>query len=101
MGRGQTIEAIEPVAVGGQDDGGADLILGNGVVVDCGYCTGDRGRGGVAISGEIIADVGRTEELRRKYPEAGFEDVGGRLIMPGMMCAHTHLCQSVCSGNAA
>ena len=49
---------------------GADLILGNGVVVDCGYPARVIEGGGVAISGEIIADVGRTEELRRKYPEA-------------------------------
>ncbi|HPQ02217.1 MAG TPA: putative aminohydrolase SsnA [Bacillota bacterium] len=77
---------------------GADLILGNGVVVDCGYPARVIEGGGVAISGEIIADVGRTEELRWKYPEAGFEDVGGRLIMPGMMCAHTHLCRVFARG---
>ncbi len=68
-----------------------NLIVGNGVVVSCGSPAHVIEDGAVAVSGELITDVGPCEELRRKYPKARFEDVGGRLIMPGMACTHTHL----------
>lgn len=44
----------------------------------------------VAIDGDEIAAVGPTAELRRAYPEAEELDVGGRLVLPGNICAHTH-----------
>lgn len=68
-----------------------NLIVGNGVVVSCGSPVHVIEDGAVAISGELIADVGPCEDVRRKYPDTRFEDVGGRLIMPGMTCTHTHL----------
>ncbi|MDD4336816.1 MAG: putative aminohydrolase SsnA [Firmicutes bacterium] len=67
------------------------MIVGSGVVVSCGSPAHVIEDGAVAISGELIVDVGPCEEVRQKYPEARFEDVGGRLIMPGMTCTHTHL----------
>lgn len=68
-----------------------NLIIGNGVVATCESPARVIEDGAVAVSGEFIVDVGPSEEVRRKYPEAHFEDVEGRLIMPGMICTHTHL----------
>lgn len=44
----------------------------------------------VAIEGDEISAVGPADDLRRQYPDAEELDVGGRLVMPGNICAHTH-----------
>ena len=43
-----------------------NLIVGNGVVVSCGSPAHVIEDGAVAVSGELITDVGPCEELRRK-----------------------------------
>jgi len=47
--------------------------------------------GGAALveKGQIVA-LGRSDELLRAYPEARREDAGGKLLMPGNICSHTH-----------
>ena len=67
-----------------------DLIIGNGVVVTCDSGSQVIEDGAVAIAGDRVADVGPTQDLKQKYPGAKFEDVGGRLVMPGMTCTHRH-----------
>ncbi len=47
-------------------------------------------RGAVRIDGTKITDVGSTEELRSTYPGEEAITAGGRLMMPGSICAHTH-----------
>lgn len=47
--------------------------------------------GAIAIQSDTILAVGPTSELRRQYPEAAQElDAGGKLALPGSICAHTH-----------
>lgn len=48
------------------------------------------GSGGVLIDGDKIVAVGPEAELRALAPEAEVHDVGGKLIMPGLINAHTH-----------
>lgn len=38
----------------------------------------------------IIADLGPSEEMFKRHPDADVIDVKGKLIMPGGICAHTH-----------
>ncbi|MBE2232246.1 MAG: putative aminohydrolase SsnA [Anaerolinea sp.] len=47
--------------------------------------------GGAALveNGQIAA-LGRSDELLHAYPEARREDAGGKLLMPGNICSHTH-----------
>jgi 5-methylthioadenosine/S-adenosylhomocysteine deaminase len=48
--------------------------------------------GAVAVRDGVIADIGPTERLSASYPDAGeILDVGGDLVMPGMVDAHRHL----------
>lgn len=54
--------------------------------------------GAVAVEGNTIADFGTTAEMRQKYPEAIFEDAAGRVIMPGLINAHTHIYSSFARG---
>jgi imidazolonepropionase len=47
--------------------------------------------GAVAISGDIIADVGPTAEILSKFPGVETFDVGGMVVCPGFVDAHTHI----------
>lgn len=54
--------------------------------------------GAVLVNGNEIADFGDTATLRAKYPEAEFEDVNRRVIMPGLINTHTHIYSSFARG---
>ncbi|MHB8628593.1 MAG: putative aminohydrolase SsnA [Aggregatilineales bacterium] len=45
-----------------------------------------------------IADLGLSAELRERYPDEPGYDAGGRLVLPGMICAHTHLYSAFARG---
>ncbi|MCY3992285.1 MAG: putative aminohydrolase SsnA [Caldilineaceae bacterium] len=46
--------------------------------------------GGVFVRGDEICDVDESGTLLHRYPEAERWDAQGKLLMPGMICAHTH-----------
>lgn len=46
--------------------------------------------GGVYVRGDEIADVDESGTLLDRYPEAERWDAQGKMVMPGMICAHTH-----------
>lgn len=46
--------------------------------------------GAILIEDNVIAAVGTTAELRAAHPEEEVLDAGGKVVMPGLLCAHTH-----------
>jgi putative selenium metabolism protein SsnA len=46
--------------------------------------------GAVYYEGDTIVEVGRTADLEAKYARAEKLDAGGKIVMPGLICAHTH-----------
>ncbi|RMF03178.1 MAG: putative aminohydrolase SsnA [Chloroflexi bacterium] len=56
--------------------------------------------GAVYFEGDTIVEVGRTFELEQKYPDAEKLDAGGKIVMPGMVCAHTHFYGAFARGMA-
>ncbi|MDE0196837.1 MAG: putative aminohydrolase SsnA [Caldilineaceae bacterium] len=46
--------------------------------------------GAVYVRGDEIVDVGESGILLGRYPEAERWNAQGKLLMPGMICAHTH-----------
>ena len=42
------------------------------------------------IEGARIREVGTTRQLTEKYPRAKTLDANGQIVMPGLICAHTH-----------
>jgi putative selenium metabolism protein SsnA len=52
------------------------------------------------IDGDRIADLGPSAELVARYPGADRLDARGRLIMPGLICAHTHFYGAFARGMA-
>jgi 5-methylthioadenosine/S-adenosylhomocysteine deaminase len=58
-------------------------------------------QGAVAIEEEKIVDVGKTNELKRKYGR-GYEkiDAKGKIVMPGFVNTHQHAAMSLLRGYA-
>ena len=74
------------------------LLVGNGYLV-----TRDSGHpfwedGCVAVRENKIVEVGRTADLRLKYPDASFLDAQGGVIMPGLINTHMHCYSSFARG---
>lgn len=79
----------------------ADLLLLNGTVL-----TMDAGRriienGAVSVAGDRIAEVGASDELAARYPEARRIDCTGRMVLPGLIDAHGHAGHSLIKTLAA
>ncbi|MEJ2759322.1 MAG: amidohydrolase, partial [Anaerolineales bacterium] len=56
--------------------------------------------GAVAIQGDSILAVGPQEDLKKEYPEAPTLDCGGKVLMPGLVNAHTHVPMTLLRGLA-
>jgi putative selenium metabolism protein SsnA len=73
------------------------LLIGNGRLV-----TRDNGlfieNGAVVTDGNHILDVGETDALRARYPQAEFIDANGGLIMPGLINTHNHIYSAFARG---
>ncbi len=54
--------------------------------------------GAVYIENNLIADVGDSEELRKKYSAPKHIDAKGGLVMPGLTNCHTHLYSTFARG---
>ena len=54
--------------------------------------------GAVAVSGDRIEAVGKTAELRSRYPAADEVDLTGHIVMPGLIDTHVHLAQTMLRG---
>ncbi|MDO5718072.1 MAG: putative aminohydrolase SsnA [Tissierellia bacterium] len=54
--------------------------------------------GAVYIEGGLVKEVGKFEDIKAKYPNEELLDADGRLIMPGMINAHTHIYSSYARG---
>jgi 5-methylthioadenosine/S-adenosylhomocysteine deaminase len=73
-------------------DGGLVVVMdGAGTVIP---------DGAVAIRGSRIAAVGPSAELARRYPGARRIDASGRIVMPGLINAHTHVPMTLFRGVA-
>src|SRR3990172_2287157 len=52
------------------------------------------------IDGDRIAALGPSAELERQHPQAERLDAGGKYLMPGNICAHTHFYGAFARGMA-
>ncbi len=73
-------------------------LLANGKVItrdeSCPYIAD----GGVLLDGKFIKEVGTTDVLKEKYPDAQFIDAKGLVIMPAFINAHTHIYSALARG---
>lgn len=73
-------------------------LVGNGWVVTLGEDNRVIEKGAVLIEGNLVKEIGATDDLKARYPEAKFIDAAGRTILPGFICAHHHLYSTLCCG---
>jgi putative selenium metabolism protein SsnA len=56
--------------------------------------------GAIYIEGDAIAEVGTTAALEARYPRAERLSAGGKLVLPGSICGHTHFYGAFARGMA-
>lgn len=66
------------------------LLVGNGKLITRNPNVPFIPDGCAAVRGSAIFMVGKTSEMRSRYPEAEFIDAKGGLIMPGFINSHMH-----------
>ncbi|MEM1550759.1 MAG: amidohydrolase [Candidatus Bathyarchaeia archaeon] len=71
--------------------GGTVVTMGNkGIIRD----------GAVVIEDDTVIDVGRSDEIKRKYPRYERIEAKGKVAMPGLINAHQHMAMSLLRGYA-
>ena len=78
----------------------ADILLTNAIVLTMNEALTHYEPGAVAVLGESILDVGPEAELREKYTPTEIVDCGGKVLMPGLVNAHTHVPMTLLRGLA-
>jgi putative selenium metabolism protein SsnA len=69
----------------------ADLLIKNGVLVTMDGQRRILEGHSVAIEAGKITEVDRTVNLEKKHSGAEVIDASGRIVMPGIICSHSHL----------
>ncbi|MCK5490999.1 MAG: amidohydrolase [Candidatus Pacebacteria bacterium] len=77
-----------------------DIILYNGVVLTINCSDEIIDYGAIAIKGNRIINLGKSEDIRNKYQAEKEIDVNRGVIMPGLVNTHTHLAMSLFRGLA-
>ena len=76
----------------------ADLLVVGGTVLTMDAAAAVIPRGGVAIRGGRILEVGRGSLLKKRYRARRVLDAEGRLVLPGLVNAHTHIAMTLFRG---
>ncbi|MCX6029250.1 MAG: putative aminohydrolase SsnA [Chloroflexi bacterium] len=78
----------------------SSLLITHGQVFTLGRRNELIADGAVYVEGDTIAEVGTTASLVAKYPAAERLDAGGKLVLPGSICGHTHFYGAFARGMA-
>jgi putative selenium metabolism protein SsnA len=76
------------------------MLIINGTVLTFGDDKRVLPYGAVYYENDTIVEVGRTADLIKKYPRAEQLDASGKIVMPGLICAHTHFYGAFARGMA-
>jgi 5-methylthioadenosine/S-adenosylhomocysteine deaminase len=77
-----------------------DLILTNALVLTMDEAFDQYDPGAVALQGTDIVAVGAADEIAKAYSARETLDCGGRVLMPGLVNAHTHVPMTLLRGLA-
>ncbi len=78
----------------------ADTILENGLILTMDKNARVIENGSVVIDSGVITTVGTQAEIAAAYSSENTIDAAGRLVMPGLINAHTHLSMTLLRGLA-
>lgn len=76
------------------------MLITNGTIITWGAANQVIVDGAVLIEDGAVADIGGARDLEAKYPASERLDAQGQLIMPGLICAHTHFYGAYARGMA-
>ena len=76
------------------------MLITHGTLITFGQANQIIEDGALYIEGDRIADIGPTAALASRYPDAETLDARGRLVMPSIICAHTHFYGAFARGMA-
>ena len=76
------------------------MLITHGTVLTFGRDRRVIADGAVYYEGDTILEVGPSADLERGHPRSERLNAGGRLVMPGMICAHTHFYGAFARGMA-
>lgn len=68
-----------------------DLLIRNGVLVTMDARRRILEDHTIAIEQGKVVEIGKTPDLQKKHSTAEILDASGRIIMPGIVCSHSHL----------
>ena len=77
-----------------------DLLLTNAIVLTMNQALDQYEPGAIAIQGELILAVGPESELREQFEADEIIDCGQKVLMPGLVNAHTHVPMTLLRGLA-
>jgi 5-methylthioadenosine/S-adenosylhomocysteine deaminase len=78
----------------------ADILLTNAHVLTMDDGMKQYRPGAVAVKGDSILAVGLEAEIKAQYSAAQTVDCGGKILMPGLVNAHTHIPMTLLRGLA-
>jgi 5-methylthioadenosine/S-adenosylhomocysteine deaminase len=78
----------------------ADILLTNATVLTMDEALNQYEPGAIAIQGETILAIGTESALRAQYAPKEVLDCGGKVLMPGLINAHTHAAMTLLRGLA-
>ena len=78
----------------------ADILLSNAIVITMDENFNQYEPGAVVVSGDSILAVGPEQEIKNSFTAAETIDCGGKVIMPGLVNAHTHVPMTLLRGLA-
>ena len=55
----------------------------------------------ILIENDRIKEIGKSSELKNRYPGIEWLDARGQYVMPGNICAHTHFYGAYARGMAS
>ncbi len=76
------------------------MLITNGTLITFGTTPRVIHSGAVYYEGDTILDVGSTAELILRYPHAEKLDAAGKIVMPSLICGHTHFYGAFARGMA-
>jgi cytosine/adenosine deaminase-related metal-dependent hydrolase len=76
------------------------MLFANGMLITMNPMREIITDGALVIQGNRIIALGKTETLRAQYPDEEVIDVGGKLILPGLIDTHVHVAQALIRGCA-
>ncbi len=77
-----------------------DILLTNALVLTMDEQMNQYNPGAVAVAGDSIAAVGPEAEIKKEYNAKQTIDCGGKVLMPGLVNAHTHVPMTLLRGLA-